>query len=100
MTEKTTFPEPEYDADTVQPDSMVGERDQSDQLSDDGAKRRINGGTLAWLNVLAGFCIFVNSWCVDSFLRLSLIFYLITRADDLVQGSPYYLWRVSRVLPD
>lgn len=27
-------------------------------------KRRINGGLDAWLSVLAGFCIFVNSWYV------------------------------------
>lgn len=62
MTEKATFPESEYQADNVQTESTVGEQDQSNQLSDDGAKRRINGGTLAWLNVLAGFCVFVNSW--------------------------------------
>ena len=54
MTEKATHPEAEYDeADTVRPDTPGGER---------GPKRRIDGGTLAWLNVLAGFCIFVNSW--------------------------------------
>ncbi|CAG7941664.1 unnamed protein product [Penicillium olsonii] len=27
-----------------------------------GPKRRINGGLDAWLSVLAGFCVFVNSW--------------------------------------
>ena len=62
MTEKATIPEAEYDADSVQPDSPVGEENQSDQLGEDGPTRRIDGGTLAWLNVLAGFCIFVNSW--------------------------------------
>lgn len=25
-------------------------------------KKRLNGGLDAWLSVLAGFCIFVNSW--------------------------------------
>lgn len=25
-------------------------------------KKRVNGGLDAWLNVLAGFCVFVNSW--------------------------------------
>ena len=29
-----------------------------------GPKRRINGGLDAWLSVLAGFCVFVNSWLV------------------------------------
>jgi hypothetical protein len=62
MAEKATFPEPEYEADNVQPESTVANSNQPSQLSDDGAKRRINGGTLAWLNVLAGFCVFVNSW--------------------------------------
>jgi hypothetical protein len=57
MTEKATTPE--YEADNV---PTVADQDQSNQLSHDAAKRRINGGTLAWLNVLAGFCIFVNSW--------------------------------------
>lgn len=27
-------------------------------------KKRVNGGLDAWLNVLAGFCVFVNSWFV------------------------------------
>lgn len=27
-------------------------------------KTRVNGGLDAWLNVLAGFCVFVNSWLV------------------------------------
>jgi hypothetical protein len=62
MTEKATLPEPENAADNVQAVSTVAEQGQSNQSSDDGAKRRINGGTLAWLNVLAGFCVFVNSW--------------------------------------
>jgi hypothetical protein len=62
MTEKAALPESEYEAENVQTESTVADRDQSDQLSDDAAKRRINGGTLAWLNVLAGFCVFVNSW--------------------------------------
>lgn len=62
MTEKATFPEPEHQADNVQTESTVADQNQSSQLNDDGAKRRINGGTLAWLNVLAGFCVFVNSW--------------------------------------
>lgn len=25
-------------------------------------QKRVNGGLDAWLNVLAGFCVFVNSW--------------------------------------
>lgn len=62
MTEKATIPEAEYDAHNVQPDSPVGEANMSDQLGEDAPNRRIDGGTLAWLNVLAGFCIFVNSW--------------------------------------
>lgn len=60
MTEKTATPQ--YEADNVQSDSTVADQDQSNQLGHDAAKRRINGGTLAWLNVLAGFCVFVNSW--------------------------------------
>jgi hypothetical protein len=60
MTGKATTPE--YEADNAQPESTVAEQVQSNQLSHDAAKRRINGGTLAWLNVLAGFCVFVNSW--------------------------------------
>lgn len=62
MTEKATFPKPEYEADNVQPEPTVADSNQLSHLSDDGAKRRIDGGTLAWLNVLAGFCVFVNSW--------------------------------------
>ena len=27
-------------------------------------QKRVNGGLDAWLNVLAGFCVFVNSWLV------------------------------------
>lgn len=60
MTERATTPK--YEADNVQPESTVADQDQSYQLSHDAARRRINGGTLAWLNVLAGFCVFVNSW--------------------------------------
>lgn len=63
MTEKATIPEPENDADNVQlPDSPIEEVNQSGPLGDDGHKRRVDGGTQAWLTVLAGFCIFVNSW--------------------------------------
>jgi hypothetical protein len=60
MAEKATTPQ--YEADNVQPESTVADQDQSNQLSHDVAKLKINGGTLAWLNVLAGFCVFVNSW--------------------------------------
>jgi hypothetical protein len=33
-------------------------------------KRRINGGLDAWLGVLAGFCVFVNSWLVNLYFEL------------------------------
>ena len=66
MTEKATTPG--FEADNAQLESTVTEYDQSHQLSHDAAKRKINGGTLAWLNVLAGFCVFVNSWWVDRYL--------------------------------
>lgn len=30
----------------------------------------INGGFEGWLSVVAGFCVFVNSWCVDIWLSI------------------------------
>lgn len=33
-------------------------------------EKRINGGLHAWLSVLAGFCIFVNSWYVKLIFSL------------------------------
>lgn len=30
-------------------------------------QKRVNGGLDAWLSVLAGFCVFVNSWLVSFF---------------------------------
>ncbi|KAJ5168598.1 uncharacterized protein N7482_004192 [Penicillium canariense] len=63
MTEKATFADPENERDIVQAESTVAERDQSSEL-EDLVKQRGDGGTLAWMNVLAGFCVFVNSWGV------------------------------------
>lgn len=36
------------------------------ELNNDVAKPRVNGGLQAWLTVLALFCVFVNSWYVES----------------------------------
>lgn len=38
------------------------ERQRISGLNDDCAKPIPNGGLQAWLSVLAGFCVFVNSW--------------------------------------
>lgn len=35
------------------------------EVNTDVAKPRVNGGLQAWLTVLALFCVFVNSWCVN-----------------------------------
>jgi hypothetical protein len=32
------------------------------EIEDEIPRKRINGGLDAWLGVLAGFCVFVNSW--------------------------------------
>lgn len=34
----------------------------SDNEHENEPQKRVNGGLNAWLNVLAGFCVFVNSW--------------------------------------
>lgn len=36
-------------------------------------KKRVNGGLDAWLNVLAGFCVFVNSWLVYTVVTLTVL---------------------------
>lgn len=53
MTEKTSCVEDE------QPSVA---RQSSSELNDDHVKPIQNGGLQAWLSVLAGFCVFVNSW--------------------------------------
>lgn len=41
---------------------IVGDLPEQDREHD--LPKRVNGGLNAWLTVLAGFCIFVNSWLV------------------------------------
>lgn len=51
--------------------------DHNDQQSmgavprDDGiVKHKINGGLHAWMNVVALFCVFVNTWLVDNWMQV------------------------------
>ncbi|KAJ5387890.1 hypothetical protein N7509_010431 [Penicillium cosmopolitanum] len=61
MTEKATLPNIEQDHGTPSPEKVAANRAPQ---SEDGdfCKPKINGGLQAWLNVVALFCVFVNSW--------------------------------------
>jgi hypothetical protein len=66
MTEKATLSEDEHDQ--RQPAAAC---DKSSELND-VSEQNPNGGLRAWLSVLAGFCVFVNSWLVKlDFCQLS-----------------------------
>lgn len=52
-----------------------------------------NGGLEGWLSVLAGFCVFVNSW----YLHPSLI---PKHSPNIQQGPYQLLWRFPGILPN
>ncbi|CAG7959711.1 unnamed protein product [Penicillium salamii] len=43
-------------------DNLAPKRENEQATEPELPKKRINGGLDAWLSVLAGFCVFVNSW--------------------------------------
>jgi hypothetical protein len=47
-----------YSTPTLGNTSAPNEHETENEL----ARKQINGGLDAWLNVVAGFCIFANSW--------------------------------------
>ena len=48
----------------AEPHSPSGNLVLDNERANEQPKKRVNGGLDAWLNVLAGFCVFVNSWLV------------------------------------
>ncbi|KAJ5669787.1 hypothetical protein N7462_010857 [Penicillium macrosclerotiorum] len=64
MTEKATLSDPENEPDGTPTIPNGTEGTPASKLESDVEKPRVNGGLIAWLNVLAGFCVFVNSWGV------------------------------------
>lgn len=58
MTEKTILSEDEHD----QRQPAAARSKSSETLNDDVSHQNLNGGLQAWLGVVAGFCVFVNSW--------------------------------------
>jgi hypothetical protein len=68
------------EVDTAQPPLSPTLGDNSPPSNDmnepDAPKKRLNGGLEAWLSVLAGFCVFVNSWWV--YFKSKCFFIVIT----------------------
>lgn len=60
MAEKTTLSGDEHD----QQRPAAARSKFSETLNDDVSHQNLNGGLQAWLGVVAGFCVFVNSWWV------------------------------------
>lgn len=54
--------------------NLAAENEHEHEHEHEQPKKRINGGLDAWLNVLAGFCVFVKSWSVYIVVILCLYY--------------------------